>query len=142
MIYGTDLSGGYQESDRCELLSGDSIYYTEELLGFKFTVSPFAFFQVNTNVFEKMLNEISNFLQIKEDTVVFDVCCGTGAIGICLSKNAQKVVGFELIEAAVENAKENVRLNKDILDENKCEYYAGRAENHLPDVAREYSEMK
>ena len=52
------MSGGYKEDDRCELLSGDSIYYTEDLLGFKFTVSPFAFFQVNTNVFEKMLNEI------------------------------------------------------------------------------------
>lgn len=116
IIYSNEMSGGYKENDRYELLSGDSIYYTEELLGFKFTVSPFAFFQVNTNVFEKMLKEISEFLQIKEDTIVFDVCCGTGAIGICLSKSAKKVVGFELVEAAVENAKENVRLNSGVID--------------------------
>ena len=48
------------------------------------------------------------------------MCCGTGAIGICLSKSAKKVVGFELCEAAVENAKENVKLNSDVIDEGKC----------------------
>ena len=62
MIYSTELSGGYKENDRFDILSGDSVYYTEDLLGFKFTVSPFAFFQVNTHVFEKMLEEIRNFL--------------------------------------------------------------------------------
>lgn len=88
IIYSNEISGGYKEDDRIELICGDSIYYTEELLGFKFTVSPFAFFQVNTNVFEKMLNEIGSFLKIDTQTIVFDICCGTGAIGICLSKFA------------------------------------------------------
>jgi tRNA/tmRNA/rRNA uracil-C5-methylase (TrmA/RlmC/RlmD family) len=94
---------------------------------------------VNTNVFEKMLNEIASFLQISTETVVFDICCGTGAIGICLSKVAKKVVGFELVEAAVENAKENVQLNPEIAPE-KCEYYAGRAEILMPDVSKTYSD--
>ena len=44
---------------------------------------------------------------------MFDICCGTGAIGICLSKFAKKVVGVELVEAAVENAKQNVINNQD-----------------------------
>lgn len=110
--------------------------YTEELLGFKFTVSPFAFFQVNTNVFEKMLNEIASFLNINDSTIVFDVCCGTGAIGICLSKTAKKVVGFELVEAAVENARKNVELNKDLIEAGKCEYFAGRAEVTMPEIAK------
>ena len=112
------------------------------MLGFKFTVSPFAFFQVNTNVFEKMLNEIASFLKISENTIVFDVCCGTGAIGICLSKSAKKVVGFELVEAAVENARKNVELNKEIIEVGKCEYFAGRAEITMPEVAKQYSDKE
>ena len=54
MIFSKEISGGYKEDDKSELLSGGWSYH-EEVLGFKFTVSPFAFFQVNTNVFEKML---------------------------------------------------------------------------------------
>ena len=64
MIYANELSGGYKEGDRYDILSGKSLLYTEQLLDFKFTVSPFAFFQVNTNVFEKMLKEIGDFLNI------------------------------------------------------------------------------
>jgi len=87
-----------------------------------------------------MLNEIGKFLTIDQETVVFDICCGTGAIGICLSKFAKKVVGIELIEAAVENAKLNVKLNSELISEDKCEYFAGRAEYILPDIAKKYSE--
>jgi tRNA/tmRNA/rRNA uracil-C5-methylase (TrmA/RlmC/RlmD family) len=58
MIFSKEISGGYKEEDNYTLLSGDSISYFEILNGFKFTISPFAFFQVNTNVFEKMLYEI------------------------------------------------------------------------------------
>ena len=64
MIYSKEISGGYKEEDNYTLLSGDSISYLEILNGFKFTISQFAFFQVNKNVFEKMLNEIQNFLNI------------------------------------------------------------------------------
>jgi tRNA/tmRNA/rRNA uracil-C5-methylase (TrmA/RlmC/RlmD family) len=60
MIFSNEISGGYKETDRFKVLSGES-YYEEELYGYKFKVSPFAFFQVNTNVFEKMLNLISDF---------------------------------------------------------------------------------
>jgi len=81
------------------------------LCGYKFTVSPFAFFQVNTIVFEKMLKVIGDFAGIDEHTTLFDICCGTGAIGICLSQKAKKVIGVELLVSAVENAKANVLLN-------------------------------
>ena len=108
MIHSKELNGGYNEGDRYDIICGDSLFYTEQLLDFNFLVSPFAFFQVNTNVFEKMLNEIASFLNIGKDTVVFDICCGTGAIGICLSKFAKKVIGVELVEAAVQNARQNV----------------------------------
>jgi len=104
MIFSTELSGGYKETDKVKILSGLP-YYEEKLVDYKFRVSPFAFIQVNTNVFTKMLKLIEDFTQIDEKTVLFDICCGTGAIGICLSRKAQKVVGIELIESAVENAK-------------------------------------
>ena len=60
---------------------------------------------MNTLVFEKMLQLITEFAGIDSSTVLFDICCGTGAIGLCLSKNAKQVIGVELIEQAVENAK-------------------------------------
>ena len=83
-----------------------------------------------------MLSLIQEFTQIDQDTVLFDICCGTGAIGICLSGRAKKVIGVDIIEAAIQNAKENVQLNSDKLDPNKCEYYAGRAEDVLPEIVK------
>ena len=94
---------------------------------------------MNTLVFEKMLALITEFAGIDRSTVLFDICCGTGAIGLCLSKNAKKVIGVELIEQAVENAKENVRLNPETLDASKIEFHAGRAEAVLPPIVNEES---
>lgn len=136
VIVADDLSGGYKEGDEWQILSGTD-HYEELLCGLRFTVSPFAFFQVNTLVFEKMLSLITEFAEIDLETVLFDVCCGTGAIGLCLAKNAKKVIGVELIEQAVENAGKNVALNEGVLDASKIKFYAGRAENVLPPLALE-----
>jgi tRNA (uracil-5-)-methyltransferase len=84
LIQSSDLSGGYKEGDSMEVLSGKDSY-EEVLCGLKFNVSPFAFFQVNTLVFEKMIAQISEFAGIDKETTLFDICCGTGAIGLCLS---------------------------------------------------------
>ena len=66
-----------------------------------------------------MLKVIGDFAGIDENTTLFDICCGTGAIGICLSKRAKKVIGVELLVSAVENAKANVHLNSKLLAEDK-----------------------
>ena len=89
-----------------------------------------------------MLNEIASFLNMDKDkTTILDICCGTGAIGICMSKWAKKVVGIELVEAAVENAKLNVEeMNKDKIEAGKCEFHAGRAEVLLPEISKLYSD--
>ena len=141
IIHSTDISGGYKEGDDWEILSGKS-HYEEILCGLKFTVSPFAFFQVNTLVFEKMLALIADFAEIDAETTLFDICCGTGAIGLCLSKNAKKVIGVDIIEQAIENAKQNVKLNADTLDESKIKFHAGRAEEVMPPIALEESALK
>ena len=89
-----------------------------------------------------MIHEIANFIGKNENTILFDVCCGTGAIGICLSDLVSKVLGFELVEAAVQNANQNVLLNKNLIADDKCKYYAGRAEYLLPEISKEYSDSK
>ena len=132
------MSGGYKEGDNWEILSGKG-YYEEILCGLTFTVSPFAFFQVNTLVFEKMLKLIGSFAEIDQDTTLFDICCGTGAIGLCLSHNAKRVIGVELIEQAVLNARENTKMNKANLDEDKIEFHAGKAEVVLPPIVSDVS---
>ena len=139
VIYSDDLVGGYSEENEFEILSGLG-HYSETLSGLTFNVSPFAFFQVNTPVFEKILNEISNFAKIDQNTVLLDVCCGTGAIGLCLSKNAKKVIGIDIISAAIENAKKNIELNEGLLDKSKLEFYAGRAEDLLPSIVNRESQ--
>ena len=136
IIYSGEISGGYNENNKVEVLSGKDFYETN-LFGYKFTVSPFAFFQVNTVVFEKMLQTIGDFAGIDENTTLLDICCGTGAIGICLSKTAKKVIGVELLVSAVENAKANVSLNADLLQSDKMQFIAGRAEETLPPVVNE-----
>ena len=82
-----------------------------------------------------MLALITSFAGIDQSTVLFDICCGTGAIGLCLSREAKQVIGVELIEQAVENAKENVKVNSESLDGDKIQFYAGRAETVLPPIA-------
>lgn len=138
LIKSLDLAGGYKETDEMEVLSGTSSY-EEKLCGLKFNVGPFAFFQVNTLVFEKMIAQISSWAGIDQETTLFDICCGTGAIGLCLSANAKKVIGVDIIEQAIQNAKDNVLINKDVLNVDKIKFYAGKAEEVMPPIVLQES---
>jgi tRNA/tmRNA/rRNA uracil-C5-methylase (TrmA/RlmC/RlmD family) len=62
-----------------------------------------------------MIAQISEFAGIDDGTTLFDICCGTGAIGLCLSSNAKKVIGVDIVEQAIENAKQNVAMNSEKL---------------------------
>ena len=93
----------------------------EELLGLKFNISPFSFFQTNTKGAESLYSIVREYMGDADNKVVFDLYCGTGTIGQIVAPNAKKVVGIELIEEAVEAAKENATLNG--LD--NCEFIAG-----------------
>jgi len=59
-----------------------------------------------------MLTVIKEFAGIDAETTLLDICCGTGAIGLCLAEGAKKVIGVELINEAVVNARQNVLLNQ------------------------------
>lgn len=93
----------------------------EEVLGLKFNISPFSFFQTNTKGAEGLYSIVKEYMGNSDNKIVFDLYCGTGTIGQIVAPNAKKVIGIELIEEAVEAAKENAKLN----GLNNCEFLAG-----------------
>jgi 23S rRNA (uracil1939-C5)-methyltransferase len=97
-------------ADRVEVLYGEE-YITEELLGLKFKITPFSFFQTNSAGAEKLYSIVRGFMGDSSDRVVFDLYCGTGTIGQIAAAKARKVIGVELIEEAVQSANENAKLN-------------------------------
>ncbi|MDO5707212.1 MAG: 23S rRNA (uracil(1939)-C(5))-methyltransferase RlmD [Andreesenia angusta] len=98
------------QSDRTEILFGQD-YITEELLGLKFKISAFSFFQTNTLGAEILYNKVKEFIGETKDKVVFDLYCGTGTIAQITSPVAKKVYGIEIVEEAVKAARENAKLN-------------------------------
>ena len=86
-------------------------YVTEKLENFKFIISPKSFFQTNTKQAEKLYTIARDFAALTGKEVVYDLYCGTGSIGIFISPLAKKIIGVELIEDAIEDAKKNAANN-------------------------------
>jgi 23S rRNA (uracil1939-C5)-methyltransferase len=89
---------------------------------FQFKIGPTSFFQTNTRQGEQLYKVAREFAELTGNEIVYDLYCGTGSIGIFLSKKAKKIIGVEMIEAAVNDAKENAALNN--LSQS-AEFYAG-----------------
>lgn len=117
-------------SDGTRVLYGQD-YITEEILGLKFKISAFSFFQTNSLGAEKLYSIVRNFVGTTKDKVIFDLYCGTGTIAQIMAPVAKKVIGIEIVEEAVEAAKENAKMNG--LD--NCEFIAG-------DVMEKVKELK
>lgn len=96
-------------------------YYNEEILGLKFKVSAFSFFQTNVDAVERLYSYAVSLIDDFENKEVFDLYCGTGTITQVLARKAKEVIGVELVEEAVEAAKANAALNG--LD--NCRFLAG-----------------
>ena len=96
-------------------------YYNEEILGLKFKVSAFSFFQTNVDAVERLYSYAVSLIDDFENKEVFDLYCGTGTITQVLARKAKEVIGIELVEEAVEAAKANAALNG--LD--NCRFLAG-----------------
>jgi 23S rRNA (uracil1939-C5)-methyltransferase len=86
-------------------------YIHEKLEDFVFKISPKSFFQTNTRQAEKLYTITRDFAGLTGRETVYDLYCGTGSIGIFVSKAAGKVVGVEVVADAIEDAKENAALN-------------------------------
>ena len=96
-------------------------FVTEYLEEFKFKIGPKSFFQTNTKQAEKLYTIIKSFAQLTGNEIVYDLYCGTGSIGIFLSKLAKKIIGVEAIPEAIEDARENAALN----NITHAEFFAG-----------------
>lgn len=107
-------------SDETRVLYGQKYIY-EELLGLKFKISVFSFFQTNSLGAEVLYSKAREYVGETKDKMIFDLYSGTGTIAQILAPVAKKVVGVEIIEEAVEAAKVNANLNE--LD--NCEFIAG-----------------
>lgn len=108
------------QSDATDLLYGQDYIY-EEILGLKFRITPFSFFQTNSLGAEVLYEKARDYVGDTRDQVVFDLYSGTGTIAQMLAPVAKKVVGVEIVEEAVASARENAVLNQ--LD--NCEFIAG-----------------
>ncbi|XP_040034149.2 tRNA (uracil-5-)-methyltransferase homolog B isoform X1 [Gasterosteus aculeatus] len=132
------------EESPYQLLHGQPHIY-EEVLGYKFRISADAFFQVNRAAAEVLYTTVRHLCfptpedgggtTTKPGGTLLDVCCGTGAIGITVSPRVDRIIGVELIEQAVEDARHNAALNKVL----NCEFVAGKAEVVLPAVMSQLS---
>ena len=76
-----------------------------------FNVSAKSFYQVNSMQTEKLYSEAINVAKLKKDDVVLDLYCGTGTISCILSKYVKKVIGIEIVEDAIKDAKNNLKIN-------------------------------
>ena len=108
------------KSDRTEVLYGEEYLY-EELLGLRFKISTFSFFQTNSLGAERLYSKVREYVGDTQDKLIFDLYSGTGTIAQILAPIAKKVIGVEIVEEAVEAARENAELNG--LD--NCEFIAG-----------------
>ena len=119
------------QSDHTELLYGQEYFY-EELLGLKFKISTFSFFQTNSYSAEVLYQTARDYVGDLggSDKTVFDLYSGTGTIAQLMAPAAGKVIGVEIVEEAVEAAKKNAAANG--LD--NCEFIAGDVLKVLDEV--------
>lgn len=96
-------------------------YVIEKLEDFQFKIGPKSFFQTNTKQAEKLYQVTRDFAELTGNETVYDLYCGTGSIGIFVSRKAKKIIGVEVIAEAIEDAKENALLN----NLQSSEFFAG-----------------
>ncbi len=108
------------KSDETRILYGQDFFY-EKLLGLEFKITPFSFFQPNTRGAEVLYETVREYIGDIRDMTVFDLFSGTGTISQVLAPVAKEVVGVEIVEEAVEAAKENAARN----GISNCKFIAG-----------------
>lgn len=117
-----DSAADVVKSDETRILYGQDFFY-EELLGLKFKISAFSFFQTNSLGAELLYRTAREFISgcLKPGQTVYDLYSGTGTIAQLLAPVVGKVIGVEIVEEAVEAARKNAELNS----LHNCEFIAG-----------------
>ena len=109
--------------DRNIILYGDG-YILDKLDKYKFKISTKSFYQINPKQTEKLYKKAIEFANLDKKDVLCDLYCGIGTIGIFASNKVKKVYGIEIVEEAIEMAKENAKLN----NVDNIEFIAGDVE--------------
>ncbi|XP_010253649.1 PREDICTED: zinc finger CCCH domain-containing protein 24 isoform X2 [Nelumbo nucifera] len=100
----------------------------------RFSISPTAFFQVNTLAAEKLYSLAGDWAGLGPDTLLFDICCGTGTIGLTLAHRVGMVVGIEMNASAVSDAQRNAEIN----GIKNCRFICAKAEDVMGSLLKEY----
>lgn len=108
--------------------------YIKDVLGdYIFKISPMSFYQTNPIQTEVLYNKAIELADLKKSDVVLDLYCGIGTIGIYASSYVNKVYGIEIVEQAIEDAKENAKIN----NIENIKFRCGAVENILEDLIKE-----
>ena len=115
-------------------------YITDYIGEVKYQISPLSFFQVNPVQTEKLYGLALEYAGLKGEETVWDLYCGIGTISLFLAQKAKQVYGVEIIPQAIDDAKNNAKIN----DITNAEFFVGKAEEVLPEYyanyEREYGE--
>ena len=115
--------------NKTEIIFGEGYIY-DYLGNFKFKISPMSFYQVNPIQTQKLYEKAVEYAKLTGEETIFDLYCGIGTIGIFASKNVKKLYGIEVIPQAIEDAKENAKIN----GINNAEFFVGDVEKILPEL--------
>ncbi len=105
-------------------------YITDTIQGLDFKISAGSFWQVNRVGMAKIIRKVREYANLSQEETVLDLYCGTGSIGLCLAQEAAKIIGIESNGRAIEDARDNARMNGIV----NAEFHAGRAEALLPQM--------
>jgi len=111
LLYTLNPKGNDSIGDLEPVVYAGNGYITEKLEDFRFRIGPKSFFQTNTRQAEKLYGVVRNFAGLTGGQTVYDLYCGTGSIGIFLSRGAARIIGVEQVPEAVAHARENAALN-------------------------------
>lgn len=118
-------------NENVTLWGNDTIF--DILCDMKFEISPNSFFQINPAQTEKLYRKAIDFAQLDKNTNIIDIYCGIGTISLYAAQRAKSVIGIEIVEQAIKDAKKNAKLNG--ID--NAEFYADSAENIVPRLIAE-----
>ena len=120
--------------DSYEILWGQG-YITDYIGNVKYQISPLSFYQVNPVQTEKLYGLALEYADLKGDETVWDLYCGIGTISLFLAQKAKQVYGVEIVPQAIDDAKENAKINQ--ID--NAEFFVGKAEEVLPEYYADYA---
>ena len=105
-------------------------WYNEEILGLKFKVNAFAFFQTNIDAVERLYRDVLEVVPDVSGKTVYDLYCGTGTISQLMASKAKEVYGIDIVEDSIEAARSNTELN----GINNCHYICGDVKEKLDEI--------